>query len=206
MNGTIGMAITGRKFHLLGKSTATADWTRVPIEAAKCSGIDTAVFLNRELLTKALGFGLTRIELIDARSPQRFSNGGRQMIVMPVRADASPAPATPAPSPAPESVAAQPNPPPQPAEQPKEETTMPATNGNTGGAKPAPTTKPEEPKPALDAALVQLEVVRGDFRNAIAGLNRLGELLRQSQRETKASDKEIQSVRQTLRSLQSVRI
>jgi len=53
---------------------------------------------------------------------------------------------------------------------------------------------------------VQLEVVRGDFRNAIAGLNRLGELLRQSQRETKASDKEIQSVRQTLRSLQSVRI
>ncbi len=83
---------------------------------------------------------------------------------------------------------------------------MPATNGNTGGAKPAPATKPEEPKPALDAALAQLEVVRGDFRNAIAGLNRLGELLRQSQRETKASDKEIQSVRQTLRSLQSVRI
>jgi DNA polymerase III sliding clamp (beta) subunit (PCNA family) len=206
VNGTIGLAITGGKFHLLGKSTATADWTRVPIEDAKCSGIDTTVFLNRELLTKALGFGLTRIELIDARSPQRFSNGGRQMIVMPVRADASPAPATPAPSPAPESVAAQPNPPPQPAEQPKEETTMPATNGNTGGAKPAPTTKPEEPKPALDAALVQLEVVRGDFRNAIAGLNRLGELLRQSQRETKASDKEIQSVRQTLRSLQSVRI
>ena len=72
---------------------------------------------------------------------------------------------------------------------------------NTTGAKRTP-----ETKPALDAALAQLEVVRGDFRNAIAGLNKLGELLRQSQRETKASGKEIESVRQTLRSLQSVRI
>ena len=83
---------------------------------------------------------------------------------------------------------------------------MPENNGNTGGAKRTTDTKPEEPKAALDLALAQLEVVRGDFRNAIAGLNKLGELLRQSQRETKASDKEIQSVRQTLRSLQSVRI
>ena len=83
---------------------------------------------------------------------------------------------------------------------------MPENSGNTTGAKRATETKTEEPKPALDLALAQLEVVRGDFRNAIAGLNRLGELLRQSQRETKASDKEIQSVRQTLRSLQSVRI
>ena len=82
-------------------------------------------------------------------------------------------------------------------------------NPNTTSAptrKGATETKPEEPKSALDTAIAQLEVVRGDFRSAIAGLNKLGELLRQSQRETKASDREIQSVRQTLRSLQSVRI
>ena len=54
--------------------------------------------------------------------------------------------------------------------------------------------------------IAQVEIVRGDFRNAIAGLNKLGELLKQVQRENKSSDKEIQSVRQTLRSLQSVRI
>ena len=87
---------------------------------------------------------------------------------------------------------------------------MPAHNGtNTstnGSAKPAPATKPEEPKAALDTALAQVEIVRGDFRNAIAGLNKLGDLLRQVQRESKASEKEVSSVRQTLRSLQSVRI
>ena len=204
VNGTIGMAITNGKFHLLGKSNAASDWTRVPMDDAKCSGRDTTVFLNRELLIKALGFGLTRIELIDARSPYRFSNGGRQMIIMPVRADATPAPTTPPPPAIP--AAAQTNPPPTPAEQPKEETPMPATNGNTTGAKPAPATKPEEPKPALDTALAQIEIVRGDFRNAIAGLNKLGELLKQARRENKTSDKEIQSVRQTLRSLQGVRI
>ena len=82
---------------------------------------------------------------------------------------------------------------------------MPENNGNTTGAKRA--TEPTAPeKPALETAIAQIEIVRGDFRNAIAGLNKLGELLKQAQRENKTSDKEIQSVRQTLRSLQSVRI
>ena len=82
------------------------------------------------------------------------------------------------------------------------------TNGatNTNGASRSTETKTEEPKAALDTAIAQVEIVRGDFRNAIAGLNKLGELLKQVQRENKSSDKEIASVRQTLRSLQSVRI
>ena len=67
-------------------------------------------------------------------------------------------------------------------------------------------THPEEPKPALDTALAQIEVVRGEFRNGLAGLTKLGDLLKQVQRENKSSEKEISSVRATLRSLQSVRI
>jgi hypothetical protein len=83
---------------------------------------------------------------------------------------------------------------------------MPEKNGTqTNGPKPTGI-HAEEPKPALELALAQLEVVRGDFRNAIAGLNKLGDLLKQASRENKASDKEISSVRATLRSLQSVRI
>lgn len=83
---------------------------------------------------------------------------------------------------------------------------MPETNGtNPSGAKRAETTT-EEPKPALDLALAQIDVLRGDFRNAIAGLNKLGDLLKQVQREGKANDKEIQSVRQTIRQLRAVRI
>ena len=77
------------------------------------------------------------------------------------------------------------------------------TTGRKNAATP-PTNVVE--KPALETALAQIEVVRGDFRNAIAGLNKLDEALKQAQRESKTNDKEIQSVRQTLRSLQSVRI
>ena len=84
---------------------------------------------------------------------------------------------------------------------------MPESNGTPGTAgvsKSNATTSPE--KPALETALAQIEILRGDFRNTLTGLNKLADALKQAQRESKASDKEISSVRQTLRSLQSVRI
>lgn len=77
---------------------------------------------------------------------------------------------------------------------------------HTNGAQRSTETKTEEPKAALDTAIAQIEIVRGDFRNAVAGLNKLGDLLKQVQRENKSTEKEIGSVRATLRSLQSVRI
>ena len=77
-------------------------------------------------------------------------------------------------------------------------------NGTTNGA-PSPDTKAPE-KSALETAMAQIEIVRTDFRNAIAGLNKLGDQLKAAAREQRASEKEVQSVRQTLRSLQSVRI
>ena len=75
----------------------------------------------------------------------------------------------------------------------------PPTNGqeNTGAV-------PE--KSALETAIAQVEVVRGDFRNALAGLNKLAESLKAAQREQKTCGKEIETVRQTLRTLQNVRI
>lgn len=79
------------------------------------------------------------------------------------------------------------------------------TNGTTSGASTTNATTPLE-KPALEMALAQVETVRSDFRSAIAGLNKLADNLKQAQREQKTSEKEVQSVRQTLRSLQGVRI
>lgn len=83
---------------------------------------------------------------------------------------------------------------------------MPENNIPTTTGVKRPIANAEEPKPALDAALAQLEGVRGDFRNVVVGLNKLGDLLKQVQRENKSSEKEISSVRQTLRQLQAVRI
>ena len=87
---------------------------------------------------------------------------------------------------------------------------MPAaqSNGHTNGAAKTPATAATNNTTTLETALAQIEVIKGDFRNAIAGLNKLTEHLKQVQREQKTSEKEIQSVRAHLRSLKdlSVRI
>ena len=82
---------------------------------------------------------------------------------------------------------------------------MAQTNGTptNGASRSAQTT---EDKSALETALAQVEIVRGDFRNAIAGLNKLSEALKAAQREQKTADKEVLAARQTLEKLQSVRI
>lgn len=217
VNHGLGLEVIGHQVRLLGRSSRDGDWTRVTIEGAKIEGKEVNAFLNRELLAKALRFGLTRIEIIDPLSPLKFSAGGRQMIVMPARADATPVkPAVPTkPTPA----AAHPEPPaaasvpanspgaipPPNAEQPERRRMHENTNGTTSGASTTNATTPLE-KPALEMALAQVETVRSDFRSAIAGLNKLADNLKQAQREQKTSEKEVQSVRQTLRSLQGVRI
>jgi hypothetical protein len=205
INFTIGLEVTGRKCSVIGRSKNAEKWSRVQLPDIRVTGKDVTIFLNRNLLSKALRFGLTRIDIIDSRSPLRFANEGRQMIVMPTRADA-PSPShthQPPADPAPEATTITP---PPSAEEPKE-TPMAEQNGNTSGAtRQASNTATTEEKSALENALAQIDVVRTEIRSAITGLNKLGEALKQAQREQKTNEKEVQSVRQTLRSLQSVRI
>jgi len=205
---TIGIERKGRSVNLLWKADAEQPWKRLPIAAEKLTGPDITIYVSRLYLSKALRFGLGRVEFIDPMSPIRFSEGGRQMIVMPIRAASTVTPATTNPPPTPTPAAAQPSPPP-PAET-KETSPMPAaqSNGHTNGAAKTPATAATNNTTTLETALGQIEVIKGDFRNAIAGLNKLTEHLKQVQREQKTSEKEIQSVRAHLRSLKdlSVRI
>ena len=92
---------------------------------------------------------------------------------------------------------------------------MPEINGHTNGAAtphlngaPRSTTpvSPAAEKPAIEAAIEKLDGFKTVFREALVGVTELSTLLRQAVREQKAGEKEVQSVRQTLRSLQSVRI
>ena len=85
---------------------------------------------------------------------------------------------------------------------------MPENNNTNGATHSTTAATPMETaeRPALETALAQIDVIRGEFRSAVVGLTKLGDLLKQASREQKVSEKEIQGVRQTLRSLQSVRI
>ena len=207
VNNTIGLEWKKGNLYLLGKAAKANEWMRVPVEV-QGMGSDITIFLNRTYLIKALQFGLNTIELIDSKSAARFLSGGRQMIVMPIRADVgNPAPAE-AQKPnepeagkaeAPKAEAPQPAATP-PAAQPQENKTMPAnTNGN--GTHPEPADKP-----TLEKALEQIESVKGSYREAIKGLNDLTDTLKLIHKEHKSTEKEVQSVRSSLQKLQSVRL
>lgn len=199
VNLTIGLEWKNGKLHLLGKDARDSEWMRVPVEV-KGVGKDISIYFNRHLLTKAFSFGLNTVELIDPMSPLRFVNGGRQMIVMPLRPDVGNPPAQPAKKDeTAKEEAPQPAATPQAAQPTGGNTTMPENNGN--GSHQEPTEKP-----TLETALSQIETIKGSYRDAIRGLNDLSDILKAIHKEHKGTTRELQTVRQTIKGLQSVRL
>ena len=172
------------------------------LAGATSKGPDLKICLNRDYLAKAFDYGLTRIGLIDAISPLHFTCEGRQMVVMPLRlADAAPVhepEKSPEPTPTAQSE-------PQPERKPMIATNAHPTNGATAPCHNGATRSTPE-KPAIETAIEKLEASKATLREAVAGLTELTTLLKQSVRDQKAGEKEIHQVRQTLRSLRSVRI
>ena len=78
-------------------------------------------------------------------------------------------------------------------------------NGHTPIAATSSMSAPEE-KSSLEQALDQVESVKGSLRGAVTNLNGLADTLRQVQRERRLSEREVRSVRDTLKSLQTVRL
>jgi len=96
------------------------------------------------------------------------------MIVMPVRADG------------PVSSSTQPQQQPAASTERKPMSRTPSTNGNGDQSSPA-----AESKPALELALEQIEAVKASYREAIRGLNDLGDTLKQVQREHKPCNRNV---------------
>jgi DNA polymerase III sliding clamp (beta) subunit (PCNA family) len=233
VNGLPGGELKDRPVDLVmeGGSVSVKDTTggsRILLAGAKSKGPDVTIRLNRDYLTKAFDYGLTSIGLIDGMSPLHFTKEGRQMVIMPLRiAEAYPTPdaSEPAEETAADRVAQpeettqpapiEPEPANQPAaRQPQPERTMTETNGHNGAAtsylnganrSTMPVNQAAE-KPAIEAAIDKLDAFKATFREALVGLTELTTLLKQSVRDQKTGEKEINQVRQTLRSLQGVRI
>jgi len=194
----------------------TSGTSSIALEGAKAKGPDIKIRLNRNYLTKALDYGLTNIGIIDPMSALQFTREGRQMVVMPVRvADVMPAEEPTDKQEVSAESAAEPTNQPAPTEPQPERKPMTVINGHTNVATtphingaPRSTTPgiPAADKPAIEAAIEKLDGFKTVFREALVGVTEITTLLKQSVRDQKAGEKEVQSVRQTLRSLQSVRI
>jgi hypothetical protein len=159
------------------------------------------VFLDRDYLIKGLSYGLNTLSLISAMTPIRLHNGGKQLIIMPVRNnDAEPALQKAEPTPSATTTAVS-----SPQQRNEVEPSTPTTTPPPMQIHP-PSIDKSENKSTLESTLVQVEGIKLGLRETLHQLSKIGDSIRASMREQKASEKEIHGVRQTLRSLQSVRI
>ena len=170
------------------------DWTGVFIQDATITGKPVTIGLNREYLITALKFNLNEIQIEDALSPLVCINAGKRMVIMPVNLNPTTAPQ---PKPVPQTSSTPTKP---PASNPAVErkTTMPATN--------TPAKPPEANGSAAKDALTQIESVKTCLREAISGLNGLTGLFKQAQKDKRSTQKEVASVRQTIKSLQGLKL
>ena len=184
-NKPVGLRLTRHGAALLASGDdAEAEISDVPVPNTTTEGLEVTVYVNRDYLTKALRFGLNRVDIIDAGSPLRLRSDaaadGRDLIIMPVRVpDSTTAPATPT--------------------QPKP---MKNNDNNNGRQQ---TAKDEETAP-LDAAISHIGSARNLLRQAVTGLGEALASLKQVKADQKTTDKEIRQVRSTIRSLQKVEL
>ncbi len=202
---SLGIEYQNKECRLLFKDDLTAPWTSVPLPHCKAEGKPVTVFLDRRHLLKALQFGLNTLGIIDATQAVRFHLGGRQMVMMPVRPNepeeqGQKAPAPPSrDTPAPETLRPQP-----PSER------KPHSMPNHSSPPPTASANPPEPPTTL---LGQLQLVIGEVDIVGAQHYQVGKKLREVSTRLrslvtsqKASDKEMRTLRQHLRGLQSMRI
>ena len=208
-NHKIGVAVEQGVLLLLGKASVDDDqFISVPVPNAKITGRDVRVYLNREFLTKALRFGLNTIGIEDAISPLKLTNGGRQMIIMPIRGDTANPTNIPIHSASPGEAGAgnsgkeqEPQPAATPAAQPERSPSMAEENKSNGATESALSMET-----LFEEVLTGIDSLRETLTEKAGNLKALGSKVRTLIREQKSSMKEIQSVRQTLKSLQGVKL
>ena len=218
LNQAVRLRITADYLNLEGRNKDDEDWTSIPVGAV-VKGRPVTVALNRHYLLNALRFGLNELEVEDSLSPVVFSNGGRRMIIMPVNLDGpgkvtAPAPAsseaTTTTTPAAEQTAP-PEQPGVPTEERKDMTENTSTqpprgnltgNGNGNGA----SRKHEETDSALSAVTDKIDAIKATLRQVITELSEAQSFIKTAAKEKRATEKEVESVRTALRSLQKVEI
>lgn len=224
-NRPVGLEIRGPgAVALLFRDTHEEPWEARPIAGARATGPAVTVFAGRDYLARAFGFGLDRVDLIDPLGPIRLSRGGDLMIVMPLRMPGQPdvnRPATPfrpigaGPVPDPgRSRESKPNGRAHPQTQTKPQNKPQPTKPMAPTPPPHPAPKPHpQPQPSqptnghpipdpLEVAEARIAEARQALDGARQGLVSVATALKLARQQRRQTDREVQAVRSTLRTLQ----
>ncbi|MGH7973294.1 MAG: hypothetical protein ACREIC_31635 [Limisphaerales bacterium] len=206
--------VAGNGLALRAKGRAQSDWATIDVADVTVTGKAVEVALNRAYLLQALRFGLHRIQVRDLE-PMIFSNGGKMMVVMLLRLDGAVAP-TPAPMEAPSQTENAPAAPPSAPEAQTQTATTPVpttattTTPERGNTRASTGSNGQEENGAsrstFKAALEQIDRIKTSLRDVMGDLTDAVTMLKNAEKEQRASAKEIQTVRAKLREIQSVEI
>lgn len=198
---TLGIEWRGGKVQFLHHPrSAGKAWEEVVVSGASGKGPEVAVFCNRLLLLKALKFDLLELDLIDELSPLRFREGGRRLIVMPVRVKTTSEPAS-----VPVKALAPRHLPPIRSTNLHSIPDMKPSLNPTPPADPRLQTPPDPGSPRLEDVLESLDQLRDSCTRSLSQIKDLTGKLRLIQRDQRSSQRGLQTVRHTLRSLQGIR-
>jgi len=208
-NRNLALNVARNTLVLQGRSKESGTPVAVPVVEAEVEGKSVVIALNRDYLTKALRFGLNEINIIDELSPLVATNGGKRMIIMPIRLDGP--------------VSTKPQPQPKPAAP----TTTTSTATKTTPAETSTTTQPaneernnmprqttvapvngeHEPQDSpLKQLIQQIENIRTALKNVVTDLNNALDVVKKAEKEKKHNDREIEAIREKVREIQSVSI
>jgi DNA polymerase III sliding clamp (beta) subunit (PCNA family) len=178
-----------RQLHLEGRNKEDKEFTSAEIPDANITGKSVTTALNREYLQTALRCGLNEIRIHTELDPLLFLSPGKRMVVMPVRLTGASATA------------------PKPATQTTPTTTQPESKPveERKTEMPGASTKIETPKPAGPPSQIeQVETIKETLKNVIRDLISLADSAKQAQKDQRASEKEVEAARATLKKLQQV--
>jgi len=172
-----------------------ANWTKVNICEVDLIGKPKTICVNRDYLLPALKFGLTELCVEDELSPMIARKDGKQIVIVPVRPTAittnsAPSPASPPPAPTTSTTT------------PTERTTM---RRKASIQTPAPENQPVQGS-ALKTVIEQVESIRESLKTMLQGFGEVSNALKLAEKEKKAQEKEIETVRASVRRIQSVTI
>ncbi len=207
----------GIDLHLKWRDAESKEVQSLRVRGATVTREPFRVALPRPELAKAIAFGLGEVQVVDEMSAVRLSDGkGRQMIIMPLRvafpgngeSETRPVVSGTAPVATPaRSIPAAPVTTSKPA-RPARRTATASSRASMSKTESKPEAKSEnesETKPSLEDAMRELGQVKETLRLAANGLQAAAGLVRQARQEQKSSDREMRTVRSTLRSLTKLR-
>ena len=218
LNQPVNLCVTAEGLWLEGRNAEDVVWTRVAIPGVEILGRPTSVRLNRRYLLHAIRCQFTQLDILNELSPVLFTAPGKRCVVMPIGPDRANAPSSPANTSTPQRSAEATAPASPSAGQtespatdqrntmPAETTLTPPRRGNLQPTKVEGNNGNGTNGSALGAAVTQIEAAKTALRDVINYLNATLDLLRAAEKEKKASFREVESVRATLRSLQKVAI